>query len=336
MIGGSISDDFEHRTRPYRSELVAHSYRMLASIHDAEDAVQETYLRAWRGYEKFEGRSSVRTWLYRIATNTCLRALENRGRRALPAGLGGPAQDPAAQLADWPELPWLEPIPDTMLSPGAAGNDDPLARATQREGVRLAFIAALQYLPPRQRAVLILREVLVFSAAEVAAMLEISPAAVNSLLQRARAQLDRAQLDHTSREELNGSEPGSAHEREVLDRYVRAMHANDVEGLVGVLTAEAVWEMPPFPAWFRGARQIGQMVAAQSPAQRPGDHLLVPTAANGQPAFGLYLPDEHGIHRAFNLQVLTLTPAGISHVVAFFDLRLFARFGLADTAPAEV
>ncbi|NUL43922.1 sigma-70 family RNA polymerase sigma factor [Cellulosimicrobium funkei] len=322
-----VNEDFDQRTRPYRPELLAHSYRMLGSIHDAEDAVQETYLRAWRGYEDFEGRSSIRTWLYRITTNACLRALENRGRRPLPTGLGGPCEDPEAPLTEWPELPWLEPVPDAMLGGHASEAGDPLTAVTRRQSVRLAFIAALQHLPSRQRAVLVLREVLAFSAAEVAAMLETTPAAVNSLLQRARAQ-----IDHAHPEEGRVAEPGAREQRELLDRYVTAMHANDIDGLVAVLTADAVWEMPPYPAWFRGARTIGRMVDAQSPAQYSGDHLLVPTAANGQPAFGLYLPDEHGVHRAFNLQVLTLTPAGISHIVAFFDLRLFARFGLAETA----
>ncbi|MGC0142247.1 sigma-70 family RNA polymerase sigma factor [Pseudactinotalea sp. Z1732] len=324
MSTQELGHDFDRRTRPYRSELLAHSYRMLGSIHDADDAVQETYLRAWRGYAGFEERSSIRTWLYRIATNTCLRALENRGRRALPSALGGPAQDPTAQLGQWPEIPWLEPLPDTML--GASAAEDPLAEVTQRHSVRLAFIAALQRLPPRQRAVLVLREVLMFSAAEVAAMLETTPAAVNSLLQRARAQLDHDRVD-----EDQVTEPPTPHQRELLDRYVTAMHANDIDGLVATLAADAVWEMPPYPAWFHGASTIGRMVAAQSPARRSGDHLLVPTKANGQPAFGLYLPDERGVHRAFNLQVLTLTPARISHVVAFFDLRLFGRFGLPET-----
>lgn len=322
-----LIDDFDRQTRPYRSELLALSYRMLASIHDAEDAVQETYLRAWRSYEGFEGRSSIRTWLYRIATNSCLRALENRGRRALPTGLGGPGQDPTAELAQWPELPWLEPAPDTMLGGHAFEAGDPLAAMTRRQSVRLAFIAALQHLAPRQRAVLVLREVLAFSAAEVAAMLDTTAAAVNSLLQRARSQIDDARP-----EEAEIHEPNPGKERDVLDRFVAAMHANDIKELVAVLTEDAVYEMPPFPAWFRGAEVIGRMVGAQSPAEGPGDHLLVPTAANGQPAFGLYMPDEYGIHRAFNLQVLTVTPAGISHIVAFFDLRLFARFGLPETA----
>lgn len=323
-----VIDDFDRHTRPYRSELLAHSYRMLGSIHDAEDAVQETYLRAWRSYEGFEGRSSIRTWLYRIATNTCLRALENRGRRALPTGLGGPSQDAAAELAQWPELPWLEPVPDTMLSSSAVDTGDPLGTVTHRQSVRLAFIAALQYLSPRQRAVLVLREVLAFSAAEVAAILDTTPAAINSLLQRARSRIDEARPEGTETRE-----PTPGQERDLLDRFVAAMHGNDIQGLVEVLTEDAIYEMPPFPAWFRGAEMIGRMVSAQSPAKGPGDHLLVPTTANGQPAFGLYMPDEHGIRRSFNLQVLTVTPAGIAHVVAFFDLRLFARFGLPETAP---
>ncbi|UFU02305.1 sigma-70 family RNA polymerase sigma factor [Ruania suaedae] len=300
---------------------------MLASIHDAEDAVQETFLRAWRGYGTFEGRSSIRTWLYRIATNSCLRALENRGRRALPAGLGGPCADPAAHLAEWPELPWMEPIPDTLLGGHLGAAADPLATVTRRHSVRLAFIAALQHLAPRQRAVLVLRDVLAFSAADVAAMLETTPAAVNSLLQRARSQIAHARPTETDVQELS---PGR--ERDLLDRFVSAMHAHDIPGLVAVLTEDAVYEMPPFPSWFRGAEVIGRMVDAQSPAEGPGDHLLVPTAANGQPAFGLYMPDEDGVHRAFNLQVLTLAPTGISHVVAFFDARLFSRFGLPETA----
>lgn len=174
---------------------------------------------------------------------------------------------------------------------------------------------------------LVLREVLAFSAAEVAAMLDTTAAAVNSLLQRARSQIADVRPEEVAIHELH---PGR--ERDLLDRFVAAMHAHDTRGLVAVLTEDAVYEMPPFPAWFRGAEVIGRMVGAQSPAEGPGDHLLVPTAANGQPAFGLYMPDEYGIHRAFNLQVLTVTPAGISHIVAFFALRVFARFGLPETA----
>lgn len=325
MTAACGTEEFDRLTRPYRSELLAHSYRMLASIHDAEDAVQEAYLRAWRGYGAFAGRSSIRTWLFRIVTNACLRALENRGRRALPTGLGGPSQEPAADLAQWPEQPWLEPIPDALLA-AATRTADPFATASRRQSVRLAFIAALQHLPPRQRATLVLRDVLAFSAAEVADMLGTTQAAVNSLLQRARAQLDQAQL-----EEGDVVEPHSPEERDLLDRYVTAMQQYDIDGLVATLTADAVFEMPPFPAWFRGADRIGQMVAAQSPARGPGDHLLLPTAANLQPAFALYLPDDDGVHRPFNLQVLTLTSAGVRHIAAFFDPRLFPRFELPAT-----
>lgn len=320
--------DFERRTRPYRGELLAHSYRMLASIQDAEDAVQETYLRAWRAYDGFEERSSIRTWLFRIATRACLRAVENRSRRALPTGLGGPSQDVAGDLPQWPELPWIEPAPHTIV--GAGEDDAPDAVVERRQSVRLAFIAALQHLPPRQRAVLVLRDVLVFSAAETAEMLGTTPAAVNSLGQRARARIDAVGPDAGDL-----AEPGSADERDLLDRYVTAMHDDDIDGLVATLTADAVYEMPPFAAWFRGASTIGRMVDAQSPAQAPGDHVLVPTVANRQPAFGLYLPDADGVHRAFNLQVLDVTPTGISHVVIFFDLRLFARFGLPDAVVGD-
>lgn len=320
-------DDFDQLTRPYRPELLALSYRMLSSIHDAEDAVQETYLRAWRSYGGFEGRSSLRTWLYRIATTTCLRALENRARRALPTDLGGPGQEPAAALVTRPELPWLDPVPDTMLAGSALETGDPLSVVAHRDSVRLAYIAALQLLPaPACRA----------------------RAAHRPGLQRRRGRRDAR--DHPGLDQQPApARPGTAgpgtarrgpshrtglpRQRELLERFVTAMRENDIDGLVATLTDDARYEMPPFPAWFRGAQMIGQMIRIQSPAQHSGDHLLVPTAANRQPAFGLYMPDERGVHRAFNLQVLTVTPAGISHVVAFFDLRLFARFGLPDTAP---
>lgn len=216
-------DDFDQLTRPYRPELLALSYRMLSSIHDAEDAVQETYLRAWRSYGGFEGRSSLRTWLYRIATTTCLRALENRARRALPTDLGGPGQEPAAALVTRPELPWLDPVPDTMLAGSALETGDPLSVVAHRDSVRLAYIAALQLLPPRQRAVLVLRTVLAFSAAEVAEMLETTPASINSLLQRARAQLAQAQLgeDHLTEPD---SPPAARTPRTLRHRHARERH----------------------------------------------------------------------------------------------------------------
>ncbi|WP_046471541.1 sigma-70 family RNA polymerase sigma factor [Allosalinactinospora lopnorensis] len=318
--------DFATLADPYRRELMAHCYRMLGSVHDAEDLVQETYLRAWRAYDRFEGRSSLRTWLYRIATSACLTALEGRGRRPLPTGLGGPTSEPEGALVERSEVPWLEPAPDTVVG---AEDSDPGTVVASRESVRLAFIAALQYLPPRQRAVLVLRDVLKFRAAEVAGALGVSTTAVNSLLQRARVQLDQAM----PREE-DITEPAASDQRELLDRYVAAFENYDIPAIVELFSADAVWEMPPFLTWVRGAENIGRLVATQCPAKGPGDQLLISSAANGQPAFGLYMRDENGAHRAFHLQVLTVTPSGITHVAAFFDTTLFATFGLPEALPA--
>ncbi|MCP2169051.1 sigma-70 family RNA polymerase sigma factor [Goodfellowiella coeruleoviolacea] len=320
------ADDFLRQANPLRRELLAHCYRMLGSLHDAEDLVQETYLRAWRAYDRFEGRSSLRTWLHRIATRTCLTALEGRGRRPLPTGLGRPGSDPTEAPVDLPEVPWLEPVPDTAIDVDQA---DPAAVVTARESIRLAFVAAMQFLPPRQRAVLILRDVLRWRAAEVAEALDTTTAAVNSMLQRARAQLDQAA---PSRDAV--SEPTAAHERELLDRYVAAFEAKDIPAIVALFTADAVWEMPPFADWYRGPDQIGTLVDTQCPARGPGDLRLIPCRANGQPAFGLYLRAEDGGHRPFCLHVLTVTGAGVSHVVSFFTPELFPRFGLPEHLPA--
>lgn len=310
----------------YRPELLAHCYRMLGSVHDAEDLVQETYLRAWRSQATFEGRSSMRTWLYRIATNACLTALESRGRRPLPTGLGQEASDPFATLVSRPEVPWLEPVPDSMV---AEQPDDPASVVTSRESIRLAFVAALQHLPPRQRAVLVLRDVLAWRAAEVAEVLGMSTVAVNSSLQRARAQLKEAAL---SRDDVvEPSEPAS---REVLDRYVAAFEGYDVEAIVALFTEGAIWEMPPFTGWYEGARTIGNLISSQCPASGPADMRMLPTRANGQPAFGLYMRDADGVHRAFQLQVLTLTAEGVAHVACFFDTGLFGAFDLPETYPA--
>ncbi|GDY31064.1 sigma-70 family RNA polymerase sigma factor [Gandjariella thermophila] len=322
-----VDEDFLRLADPYRRELLAHCYRMLGSVHDAEDLVQETYLRAWRAYDKFEGRSSLRTWLHRIATRACLTALEDRGRRPLPTGLGEPSADPTDTLVERPEVPWLEPIPDAMVG---AEQSDPAAIVTSRESLRLALIAALQHLPPRQRAVLILRDVLRWRAAEVAEALDTTTVAVNSILQRARAQL--AEVSPSEDEIVEPTEPG---QRELLDRYVAAFEEYDIAGLVKLFTEDAVWEMPPFTSWYRGAENIGRLVKAQCPAEGPGDMRLVPAEANGQPAFAMYMRDRaDGVHRAFALHVLTLTGGGIGHVACFFDVRLFNAFGLPDTLPA--
>jgi RNA polymerase sigma-70 factor, ECF subfamily len=317
-------DDFTRLADPYRRELFAHCYRMLGSVHDAEDLVQETYLRAWRAYDSFEGRSSLRTWLYRIATSACLTALESRGRRPMPTGLGTPSSAPESQIQERGEVAWLEPVPDSMV----ADDRDPAAIVAGRESVRLALIAALQHLPPRQRAVLLLRDVLRWRAAEVAELLETTTASVNSALQRARAQ-----LSEVSPSEESVAQPTTPEQRELLDRYLAAFERYDVAEIVRLFTEDATWEMPPFDSWYQGAEAIGRLIHAQCPAERGGDLRMLPAAANGQPAFGMYLRDEHGYH-AFGLHVLTLDGAAVSHCAVFFEPELFQLFGLPATLPA--
>jgi RNA polymerase sigma-70 factor (ECF subfamily) len=327
MTSSTVNDDFLRLADPYRRELLAHCYRMLGSVHDAEDLVQETYLRAWRSYDRFEGRSSLRTWLHRIATRACLTALESRSRRPLPTGLGNPSGDPADDLVERPEVPWLEPVPDAMV--GADGND-PASIVTSRETIRLALIAALQHLPPRQRAVLILRDVLQWKAAEVADLLDTTTVAVNSTLQRARAQLEQVA---PTEEKIH--EPTGPEQRELLDRYVAAFEDKDIQKIVDLFTKDAVWEMPPFTGWYQGAETIGRLIDTQCPARGPGDMRLVATQANGQPAFGVYMRGDDGAHRPFQLHVLAVTDEGVGHVACFFDLSLFATFGLPEILPAE-
>lgn len=319
-------DEFTALADPYRRELMAHCYRMLGSVHDAEDLVQETYIRAWRAYDRFEGRSSLRTWLYRIATSACLTALESRKRRPLPTGLGAPSSDPADDVSEQSEVPWLEPAPDTAVGADAA---DPATIVTSRESVRLAFIAALQYLPPRQRAVLVLRDVLRWQAAEVAEAIGISTAAVNSLLQRARTHLKEV---HPDEESVQGDL--TAEQRLLLDRYAAAFEAYDIDALVELFTSDAVWEMPPFPTWYQGPAAIGSLIASQCPASAPGDMRMVPARANGQPAFAVYMRGEDGIHHRFGIQVLSVSGPSVAHVGMFFDPALFDVFGLPASLPA--
>jgi RNA polymerase sigma-70 factor (ECF subfamily) len=322
----AVHTDFPALDDDIRRELLAHCYRMLGSVHDAEDLVQETYLRAWRSYDSFEGRSSLRTWLYRIATNACLNALESRKRRPLPTGLGQPSSDPDGPLEELTEVPWLEPVPDAMVA--ADVSVDPATVVTSRETIRLAFIAALQHLPPRQRAVLILRDVLRWKAAEVAEALGTSVAAVNSTLQRARAQLEKASPTSDTVEMTLSDE-----QRELLDRYVAAFESYDINAIATMFTQEAVWEMPPFTGWYQGAEVIGRLIANKCPAERADDMRLVPISANGQPAFGLYMRGQDGVHRAFHLQVLTIDGNKVSHVAAFFEKELFEKFGLPPELP---
>lgn len=310
-----------------RAELLAHCYRMLGSATDAEDAVQEVYLRAWRGLHSFEGRSSARTWMYKIATNTCLNALEGRARRPLPTGLGTAESDPVAPVTPDQERRWLGPLPDAALG-------DPADAATRKESVALAVAAALQYLPPKQRAVLILRDVLVFSAAETAELLETSVASANSALARARKTVETVQSAGNALGEGSRVDQLTAHEQEVWDEFCAAFERYDIDGVVKVLAADAIWEMPPFPGWYRGAQEIGILSRTQCPAQGPGDIRMVPTSCNGLPAAGMYMRDRSSngpaVWRPFQMDVLTIRDGEIAHVGAFFEPEAFRLAGLPD------
>ncbi|GAB34164.1 RNA polymerase ECF-type sigma factor SigG [Gordonia otitidis NBRC 100426] len=335
--------EFHAATEPFRREILAHCYRMMGSHHDAEDLTQDTYLRAWRAYDRFDGRASVRTWLHKIATNTCLTALQSRQRRPLPSGLGGDAFDPTDALDTDREVPWLEPFAGTVdeISPG--DDADPAYVVGARESIRLAFIAALQHLPERQRAVLILRDVLQWRAAEVADAIGVTTATVNSLLQRAREQLRNAAPQRDSPGEITDDA-----KRELLARYVSAFERYDVDAIASMFTDKAIWEMPPFTGWYQGPASIATLIRGNCPAEKAGDQILLPTTANGQPAFGLYMRGPDGVHRPFQLQVLDVVATGaagtveVAHVVAFFGDDLtgdFARFGLPATpydAPPQV
>jgi RNA polymerase sigma-70 factor (ECF subfamily) len=302
--------DFE----PYRGELVAYCYRMLGSFYEAEDLVQETMLRAWKARDRYDpSRASVRTWLCRIAANACLSALEGRARRPLPSGLGAPSDDPRAPLTPAIDIPWLQPFPDARFDTAV------------RADMRLALVAAMQVLPPRQRAVLVLREVLQFSAAEVAAQLGTTVAAVNSALQRARAALaDAGDVGDVT-------EPDDPGVRAVIERYVQAFEAADVPALVRLLADEAVLEMPPVPLWYRGSRDYGLFMRRVFDMHGTGWGVRRLTA-NGQPALAAYAPQPGGGHRLHTLQVFTVIGARVTRNVVFADPRVFESFGL----PAQI
>jgi RNA polymerase sigma-70 factor, ECF subfamily len=317
----TLDDSFLAQVEPLRRELTAHCYRMLGSVFEAEDLVQETYLRAWRAYHGFEHRSSLRTWMYRIATNACLTALEQHRRRPLPTGLGAPSADPADELRERPELPWLEPLPDALVWGEPAA--DPADQVVTRDSVRLAFVAALQLLTPRQRAAVILRDVLGWQASEVADALDVSVAAVNSALQRGRAQLAKHRM-------AEPAEVTDERARQLLDDYLAAFEDYDVGRIVSLLTEDAVWEMPPFAGWYRGRADIGRLIADRCPTDGPGQMRLLPASANGQPVFAVYHLEEDGLFRPFQLQQLTVGDAGVTHVACYFDLNLFQAFGLPE------
>ena len=311
--------DFDNLADPYRKELLAYCYRMLGSLDDAEDQVQETLLRAWRAYGDFEGRSSVRTWLYRIATNACLRALETRRKRPLPSGLGAPAEDPDGPLAAVrTDIPWLQPIPDSLVTVGPA---DPAAVVTARASLRLALVAAFQYLPPRQRAVLILRDVLGWHAAEVAGLLDISTAAANSVLQRAREQ-----LAHVTPAEDDVSEPADPANRALLDRYAAAFETADIAALTELLREDATFEMPPQPVWFSGREKILRFLRARVLTET-GRFVLLPTSANGNTAFAAYEHAADGSFFPHGILVPMTDGTSVTGIVAFNDARLVAKFG---------
>lgn len=311
--------EFAAVTEPFRPELLAHCYRMLGSIHDAEDLVQETYLRAWRAFDRFEGRSSVRRWLYKIATMACLTALETRSRRPLPSGLGAPSDDHRVALASGePSVPWLQPAPDALF-----GGDDPAAVVAGRTGVRLAFIAALQNLSARQRAVLTLRDVLAFRTAEVAELLDTTTAAVDAALRRARAHLAEA-----GPVEDDLAEPDEEVRRTVLDGFVDAFTRADPEALVKLLRADVELEMPPIPTWFSGRQAVVGFLASRV-LRRKDRWRMVPTRANGQLAAVAYEHAGEGRYEAHGVEVLTLIGDRIARITAFNDASLVPTFGLA-------
>jgi RNA polymerase sigma-70 factor, ECF subfamily len=303
---------------PYRGELTAHCYRMLGSIHDAEDALQEALLRAWRGLDRFEGRSSLRSWLYTIATNACLRAIERRPKRVLPIDYGPAATDPHGPLAGpLVESVWIDPYPS------------PDARYEQRESVELAFIAALQHLPAQQRAVLILRDVLGFSGGEVADALETSPEAVYSALQRAHKTVEQRLPERSQQATLRAL--GEDGLREVVQGYVDAWERGDVDALAARLAEDAVFAMPPEPTWFRGQDAIAAFLRA-TPMREGYRWRVIPTSANGQPAFAHYIwSEEKDAFVPEGVAVLTLDGDKIAELTVFREPALFERFGLPVT-----
>ncbi len=302
----------------HRVELTGYCYRMLASPFEAEDAVQETMIRAWRGLDRFEGRAALRSWLYRIATNVCLDMLEGRARRARPIDLG-PAGEPIAEnLRELPEVTWLEPAPDALVVP----DGDPAEVAVARETVRLAFVAALQQLPPRQRAALILCEVLRWQASEAAELLETSVASINSALQRARATLAATDTEAAAARPLADSD------RELLERYVTAFERYDMEALTALIREDSIQSMPPYDLWLRGREHLFAWWLGPGIGCR-GSRVLPAPAANGAPTFGQYKVDPAGGYAPWALQVLRLSDAGIAEITFFLGTdRLFPLFGL--------
>jgi RNA polymerase sigma-70 factor, ECF subfamily len=321
---GTLGDDqaLAEDLEQYRRELTGYCYRMLGSVFDAEDAVQETIVRGWRGFEGFEGRSATRSWLYRIATNVCLDMLRGSQRRARPIDMGPSRASDSFTGATLPDHTWLQPIPDSRVMPDSG---DPAELAASKESVRLAFVAALQYLPARQRAVLILREVLRWQAAEVADLLDTSVASVNSALQRARATMSERNADEPVPDVANGGQ------RALLARYVDAFERYDITSLVSLLHEDAVMTMPPFDFWLRGSAEIEKFFLG------PGEHCrgsrLIATEANGCAAFASYAPAAGGGHEPWAVQIIETSGDRITGHHNFIDAGLFAAFGLPARLP---
>jgi RNA polymerase sigma-70 factor, ECF subfamily len=312
-------------TEAFRRELLAHCYRMLGSVTDAEDVVQDTYLRAWRSYDGFEGRSSVRTWLYQIATNACLTELTRHSRRMLPSGLCDPESDPEVfPEGAGSEVSWLQPVPDALVMPDSA---DPATIVTARESLRLALIASLQYLTPRQRAVLVLRDVLAFRAAEVSLMLGTTTAAVKSTLQRARAR-----LKELSPSDGELAEPTAPHARVLLAEYIAAFENADAAALERLLVHDATLEAVPLRTWFSGRKTCVPFLRDRVLGS-PGSWRMRPTSANGQPAALCYDRDADGEYRPYGVVVLSVTSEGIRQVRSFGDPRLVTVFGFRADGP---
>ena len=317
---------FRELTDPHRRELQLHCYRILGSMQDAEDLVQETLLAAWRSLESFEARASVRSWLYRIATNRCLNALRDRSRRPQELQTMADAPTPTRRT----EPIWLEPYPDMLLEEIPDRSPGPAAHYEARESVELAFIVALQGLPPRQRAALVLRDVLGFHAAEVAAMLDTGEASVKGALQRARATL-RDRLPAADRD--RAPQPNSARERQLVGRFADAVQSGDTDAIVALLTDDALVTMPPQPLQFQGHEAIAAFLRRREEL-RGAPLRLVPTRANTQPAFGCYLPDtQAAIARPYGLMVITLEGDAIAAITWFADTGVFRHFGLPRTLP---
>jgi RNA polymerase sigma-70 factor (ECF subfamily) len=322
VMSSRAIDRFEEATEPYRREVLAHCYRMTGSVEDAQDLAQDTYVRAWRAFDRFEGRSSIRTWLYRIATNVCLTSLDRHSRRSLPSGLGPPSTDPYAPTNPATDAAWIEPVPDVLALNESA---DPAEVAVARETLRLALVAAAQILTPRQRAAFFLCDVLGRPAIEAAEVLDVSIGAMKSLLQRARIRLEQRSL---ADEEV--VEPTDEDARRVLDRYMSAFERSDMAEIERLLVDDAILEMSGTTTWFSGKATCTSFIATQA-IGHPGDWRMIPLRANGQLAAAAYHLGENGTYHSFAIVVIATTSTHITRISLFAESKLFTQFDLPTT-----